>query len=224
MRRVVVLAVALVVVATVGVSAHPWPGPTAAVDRDADHRHRHRPPSGAESAAVERGRDVEPARRAAIRGGGADRRGGAGRIHLPPRADRVVHHPRLRADAGGVDVGAGDGDAAGAGRARRRRVRRWPCSSSRSPPPSRRHPTGARVRVWSVLVVAAPGVGPGRQVWRTVTLDMVEAGGRWLVDGWASTPGPTPAPPAEGAFDDAAAFVEPLGWPPASAPATAGAG
>ena len=59
--------------------------------------------------------------------------------------------------------------------------------------------TGAQVRVWSVLVVAAPGVGPGRQVWRTVTLDMVDAGGRWLVDGWTSTPGPSPAPPAEGA-------------------------
>ena len=85
--------------------------------------------------------------------------------------------------------------------------------------------TGAQVRVWSVLVVAAPGVGPGRQVWRTVTLDMVEAGGRWLVDGWASTPGPSPAPPAEGAYDDAAAFVEPLSWPPASpTSATAGAG
>jgi hypothetical protein len=85
--------------------------------------------------------------------------------------------------------------------------------------------TGVRVRVWSVLVIAAPRVGPGRQVWRTVTLDMVKAAGRWLVDGWASTPGPSPAPPAEGSFDDAAAFVEPLGWPSATEPAaTGGAG
>ena len=114
-----------------------------------------------------------------------------------------------------LELGERDADVSDAGRA-------W---SSRSPPPSRRHPTGAQVRVWSVLVVAAPGVGPGRQVWRTVTLDMVEAGGRWLVDGWTSTPGPSPAPPAEGAYDDAAAFVEPLSWPPASRlPATAGAG
>jgi hypothetical protein len=83
---------------------------------------------------------------------------------------------------------------------------------------------GVVVRVWSVLVVAVPGVGPGRQVWRTVTLDMVERGGRWLVDGWSSTPGPSPAPPAEGAFDDAAAFVVPLGWPPAGVVASGGVG
>jgi hypothetical protein len=84
---------------------------------------------------------------------------------------------------------------------------------------------GVEVRVWSVLVVAVPGVGPGRQVWRTVTLQMVDHGGRWLVDGWTSTPGPSPAPPAEGAFDDAEAFVEPLSWPPADGrPASGGQG
>lgn len=75
---------------------------------------------------------------------------------------------------------------------------------------------GVRVEVWSVLVVAVPGAGPGRQVWRTVTLDMVNVGGRWLVDRWTSTPGPTPSPAAEVAFDDAKAFVDPLSWPPAS--------
>jgi hypothetical protein len=84
---------------------------------------------------------------------------------------------------------------------------------------------GVEVRVWSVLVVAVRGVGPGRQVWRTVTLQMVEVDGRWLVDGWSSTPGPSPAPPAEGAFDDAEAFVEPLSWPPADGrPASGGQG
>jgi hypothetical protein len=76
---------------------------------------------------------------------------------------------------------------------------------------------GVRVRVWSVLVIAAPGAGPGRQVWRTVTVDMVDMAGRWLVDGWSSTPGPTPTPPAAGSFDDASAFVEPLAWPAATA-------
>ncbi|TEX45726.1 MAG: hypothetical protein B7C54_11780 [Acidimicrobiales bacterium mtb01] len=75
---------------------------------------------------------------------------------------------------------------------------------------------GVRVSVWSVLIVAVPGTGPGRQVWRTVTLDMVKVGGRWLVDHWSSEPGPTPSPAAEAAFDDAKAFVEPLGWPPAT--------
>ena len=79
--------------------------------------------------------------------------------------------------------------------------------------------SGVRVEVWSVLVVAVPGTGPGRQVWRTVTLDMVQSGRRWLVDRWSSVPGPTPSPAAEAAFDDAKAFVEPLGWPPASSSA-----
>lgn len=72
----------------------------------------------------------------------------------------------------------------------------------------------ARVQVWSVLIVAAPGAGPGRQVWRTVTLAMVDRDGLWLVDGWTSTPGPTPAPPAEGAVDAAEVVAVPLGWEP----------
>jgi hypothetical protein len=80
-------------------------------------------------------------------------------------------------------------------------------------------PRGVRVQVWSVLVVAAPGTGPGRQVWRTVTVDMARLNGRWLVDGWSSSLGPSPAPPTEGSFDDAGAFAEPLGWPSASIPA-----
>ena len=80
-----------------------------------------------------------------------------------------------------------------------------------------RTPTGARVMVWLVLVVAVPGVGPGRQVWRTVTLDMVDVDGRWLVNGWLSIPGPTPAPAAEAAFDDATVVAGPVGWEPAFA-------
>jgi hypothetical protein len=83
---------------------------------------------------------------------------------------------------------------------------------------------GVRVRVWSVLVIAAPGAGPGREVWRTVTLDMVASERGWLVDRWTSTPGPSPAPPAEGSFDDAAALVEPLGWPAADTGRAMGAG
>ena len=77
--------------------------------------------------------------------------------------------------------------------------------------------TGARVMVWSVLVVAVPGVGPGRQVWRTLTLDMVDVDGRWLVNGWESNPGPTPAPATEAAFDDATVVAGPVGWEPAVA-------
>jgi hypothetical protein len=71
---------------------------------------------------------------------------------------------------------------------------------------------GVRVRVWSVLVVAAPGAGPARQVWRTVTLEMVDVDARWLVNGWSSTPGPTPAPAPETRFDDASVLIGPLGW------------
>ena len=73
---------------------------------------------------------------------------------------------------------------------------------------------GVEVRVWSVLIIAAPGTGPGRQVWRTVTLDMVQRDGVWLVDGWASSPGPTPSPPAEGIVDSAEAVAVPLSWTP----------
>jgi hypothetical protein len=73
------------------------------------------------------------------------------------------------------------------------------------------------VRVWSVLIVAAPGAGPGRQAWRTVTLDMVQRNGVWLVDGWASAPGPTPSPPAGGVVDSAEAVAVPLSWDPVGA-------
>ena len=73
---------------------------------------------------------------------------------------------------------------------------------------------GVEVRVWSVLIIAAPGTGPGRQVWRTVTLDMVQHDGVWLVDGWASSPGPTPSPPAEGIVDSAETVAVPLSWDP----------
>lgn len=74
-----------------------------------------------------------------------------------------------------------------------------------------------RVEVWSLLVIAAPGTGPARQAWRTVTLDMVLVDGRWLVSEWQSQPGPTPAPAVEASFDDASTVVNMLGWEPAMA-------
>ena len=77
-----------------------------------------------------------------------------------------------------------------------------------------------RVDVWSLLVIAAPGTGPARQAWRTVTLDMVLVDGRWLVSEWQSLPGPTPAPAVEASFDDASTIGEVLGWE--SAMATSG--
>jgi hypothetical protein len=71
--------------------------------------------------------------------------------------------------------------------------------------------SGVRVEVWSVLIVAVPGAGPVRQAWRTVMVDMVDVDGRWLVDGWASAPGPTPALPAEVALDSAETVVGRMG-------------
>lgn len=55
---------------------------------------------------------------------------------------------------------------------------------------------GVQVRVWSVLIIANAGYWPWPSgAWRTVTLDMVQHDGVWLVDGWSSSPGPTPSPP-----------------------------
>lgn len=73
-----------------------------------------------------------------------------------------------------------------------------------------------RVSVWSVTLIAVPGAGVGRQVWHTVTLDMVRTDGRWLVDGWESALGPTPAPAAEASFEDATVVQVPMGWQSAS--------
>lgn len=73
---------------------------------------------------------------------------------------------------------------------------------------------GAQATVWSVLVVAVPGTSSPLQTWRTVTLDLVDEGDRWAIDGWRSVPGPTPIPSSEGAYDAASAFDAPLSWPP----------
>ncbi|MCU1366243.1 MAG: hypothetical protein JWL72_1425 [Ilumatobacteraceae bacterium] len=73
-------------------------------------------------------------------------------------------------------------------------------------------PDGVQVQVWSVLIIAVPGTGPARQVWRTVTVQMRLDGGRWLVDDWKSTLGPTPSPAADATFEDASTFTGPLEW------------
>ena len=71
---------------------------------------------------------------------------------------------------------------------------------------------GARVTVWSVLVVAVTDVGPARQMWRTVTLDLIAIDGVWRVETWESVPGPTPLPPTNASFDDGPSFDAPLSW------------
>ena len=74
---------------------------------------------------------------------------------------------------------------------------------------------GARVTVWSVLVIAVTDEGPARQLWRTVTLDLVERDDLWRVSAWDSVPGPTPVPSTDATFDDGPAFEAPLSWLPA---------
>ena len=69
---------------------------------------------------------------------------------------------------------------------------------------------GVRVEVWSVLVIAAPGFGPARQVWHTVTLQMARTDGHWLVDGWESRSGPTPGLAPEARLDAAEVVAERL--------------
>jgi hypothetical protein len=73
----------------------------------------------------------------------------------------------------------------------------------------------AYVDVWSVLVIGVAGVGAPRQVWRTVTVEVVWERDDWRIDGWATAAGPTPAlaSAAEVATVDDTATV--LAWPAA---------
>ena len=76
--------------------------------------------------------------------------------------------------------------------------------------------TTATVDVWSVLVVAPPGAATARVMWRTVTVELVLVGQTWLVDGWGSTPGPTPMVGSESAISSADDIAEVLSWTPAT--------
>lgn len=79
----------------------------------------------------------------------------------------------------------------------------------------------ATVDVWSVSVVAPPGAATARAMWRTVTIDLVLADGEWLVDGWTSTPGPTPMVGPESSISSSTDVAAVLGWAPAPAPTPA---
>ena len=76
--------------------------------------------------------------------------------------------------------------------------------------------TTATVDVWSVLVVAPPGAATARVMWRTVTVELVLVGRTWLVDGWESTPGPTPMLGSETTISSATDIAEVLSWTPAT--------
>ena len=74
-------------------------------------------------------------------------------------------------------------------------------------------PTDAKVHVWSVLVVGAPGIGVPRQAWSTFTVKLAWQHNDWKVDGWSSRSGPTPtltASTATAGFDALAGVTD---WP-----------
>lgn len=75
--------------------------------------------------------------------------------------------------------------------------------------------TRARVEVWSIMAVALAGSGAGRQAWRTVALDLVLLDDDWLVDGWSSRFGPTPAFAPEVPIASGADIADVIDWGPA---------
>ncbi len=158
--------------------------------------------------------DIEAARTAAVEAvaltgevvdaGLISRRDLVESIATPDYGPVLADETSLAVEAMLTELGARHVDRAGM------RVSEFPLTAAATPEAG-----DVRVRVWSVLVIAAPGVGPGRQVWRTVNVLMKSVAGRWLVADWVSTFGPTPAPAVEVGFDDPAALGAPMSWPSA---------
>lgn len=71
----------------------------------------------------------------------------------------------------------------------------------------------AVVEVWSVLVVGVPGVGAPRQVWRTVTVQLVWERDDWRIDGWDASAGPTPALASAAEVSSVEEIATILTWP-----------
>jgi len=72
----------------------------------------------------------------------------------------------------------------------------------------------AVVEVWSVLVVGVPGVGAPRQVWRTVTVELVWEREDWRIDGWDAAGGPTPALASAAEVSSVDEIAAVVAWPP----------
>ena len=66
-----------------------------------------------------------------------------------------------------------------------------------------------------MMAVALAGSGPGRQAWRTVALDLVLVDDHWLVDGWSSRLGPTPAFAPEVPIASGSDVADVIDWGPA---------
>jgi len=73
------------------------------------------------------------------------------------------------------------------------------------------------VDVWTVSVFVAEGQAAAAEQWSTVHLELVRESGRWMVDSWDTTLGPSPVPAPEGSYatSDEVALV--LAWPGAAA-------
>ena len=73
------------------------------------------------------------------------------------------------------------------------------------------------VDVWTVSVFVAEGQATAAEQWSTVHLEMVRESGRWLVDSWDTTLGPSPVPAPEGSYATSDEVASALAWPGAAA-------
>ena len=73
------------------------------------------------------------------------------------------------------------------------------------------------VDVWTVSVFVAEGQAAAAEQWSTVHLEMVRESGRWLVDRWDTTLGPSPVPAPEGSYATSDEVAAVLSWPAAEA-------
>ncbi|MGE3448817.1 MAG: hypothetical protein AB7H92_14695 [Microbacteriaceae bacterium] len=73
----------------------------------------------------------------------------------------------------------------------------------------------ARVAVWSVLVTGVADQGAARQLWRTVTVELVWERDDWQVDGWTAAAGPTPALATNAPLAAVDELIRVTGWPSA---------
>jgi hypothetical protein len=72
----------------------------------------------------------------------------------------------------------------------------------------------AIVQVWALLIAGGDRLGSPRQLWRTVTVELVWEEGDWQVDGWKVRPGPTPALATNAPVASLAELREVTAWPP----------
>ncbi len=70
------------------------------------------------------------------------------------------------------------------------------------------------MQVWALLVAGGDRLGSPRQLWRTVTVELVWEDGDWKVDGWTVRPGPTPALATNAPVASLAELREVTAWPP----------